>query len=284
MTDEATASSRYTHVSVSNAEGVATVVIDNPPVNVMSAPLLRDLRNVLLDLEGDEATKVIVFESANVEYFIAHFDMGLVDDLGAFDDLAELAPPGLNFTQAFSEQLRHQPQVTIVKLKGTARGGGSEFVLAADMCFATPDARLSQAEILMGVLPGGGATQFLSRRIGRNRALEAILGADLFDAKTLEKYGWINRVVADDEIDRFVDRLATNMAALPPGSIPAIKRAMPPADETEGLVTENEIYFEQFARPAAGEILRGTLAAGAQTPEGERDLETLLRTVAAQTD
>ncbi|MBM7244204.1 enoyl-CoA hydratase/isomerase family protein [Rhodococcus fascians] len=282
MPDEAAASSPYQYITTSKVGGVVTVVLDNPPVNVMSAPLLRELRNVLLDLEKDEVTKVIVFESANPEYFIAHFDMGLVDDLAAFDDLAELAPPGLNFTQAFSEQLRRQPQVSIVKLKGTARGGGSEFVLAADMCFATPDAKLSQAEILMGVIPGGGATQYLNRRIGRNRALEAILGADLFDAQTLEKYGWINRVVAHDEIDDFVNRLAANMANLPYGSISAIKRAIPPADEADGLVTENEIYFEQFARSAAGKILRGTLTAGAQTPEGERDLEGLLRAVAAR--
>jgi enoyl-CoA hydratase/carnithine racemase len=256
---------------------VATITLDNPPVNVMSAAMLRDLAAVLSDLAGDASVKVIVFDSQNPDFFIAHFDFRLVDALSEFDDLARMAPEGLNFAQALSEQIRHQPQVTIVKLAGIARGGGSEFALAADMCFATPAAKLSQCETLLGVLPGGGATQYLRQRIGRNRALEAILGADLLDAATLEKYGWINRVVPADEIDAFVQRLAANIAALPPGTVAAVKQAIPPEDETDGLARENAIYFEQFARPAAVGLLRGALTSGAQTAEAEPDLERLLR-------
>lgn len=256
---------------------VATITLDNPPVNVMSAAMLRELATVLSDLADDASVKVIVFDSRNPDFFIAHFDFRLVDALSEFDDLARMAPEGLNFAQALSERIRHQPQVTIVKLAGIARGGGSEFALAADMCFATPAAKLSQCEVLLGVLPGGGATQYLRRRIGRNRALEAVLGADLLDAATLEKYGWINRVVPADEIDGFVERLAANIAALPPGTVAAVKRAIPPEDETDGLAHENAIYFEQFARPAAVGLLRGALTAGAQTVRAEPDLERLLR-------
>jgi enoyl-CoA hydratase/carnithine racemase len=236
----------------------------------------------MLDLAEDETVKVIVLESANSDYFVAHFDFHLIDDLSAFDDLAALAPTGLNFAQALGEQIRHQPQVTIVKLNGIARGGGSELVLAADMCFASPRAKLSQCETLMGVVPGGGGTQYLSRRIGRNRALEAILGSELFNAETLERYGWINRVVTEADLDRFVSDLANNIAQLPTGSVSAIKRAIPPADESEGLISENRIYFEQFALPAASTLLRGALAAGAQTVEGERDLEGMFRAIHAE--
>jgi enoyl-CoA hydratase/carnithine racemase len=146
----------YTTIKLKRSGGVTSIVIDNPPVNVITLELLNELRAVLIALEVDEDTKVIVFESANSEFFIAHFDMSIIDNLSAFDDLARLAPAGMNFTQAFAEQVRHQPQVTIVKLKGIARGGGSELLLAADMCFASHGSKVSQCEALMGVLPGGG--------------------------------------------------------------------------------------------------------------------------------
>jgi enoyl-CoA hydratase/carnithine racemase len=100
------------------------------------------------------------------------------------------------------ELLRHQPQVTIVKLAGMARGGGAEFVVAADMAFAAIGrGGIGQIEALMGIVPGGGGTQYLASRIGRNRALEAVLGADLHDAQTAERYGWVNRAVPADELD-----------------------------------------------------------------------------------
>jgi enoyl-CoA hydratase/carnithine racemase len=272
---------RYTTISLRFDAGVVTITIDHPPVNVISATFLREMRDVLAKLADDDTARVIVFESANSDVFIAHFDFTLIDDLEAFDDLAALAPVGLNFAQALSEQIRHQPQATIVKLRGVTRGGGSEFVLASDMCFASPTAKISQCEALMGVIAGGGGTQYLRRRIGRNRALEVMLASDLLDAKTLETYGWINRVIPSEELDVFIDRLARNIADLPAGSIEAIKRAVPPHDEADGLRAENAIYFEQFARPAAGALLRGALAEGAQTPAGERDLEGLFRRLGA---
>ncbi|WP_232520019.1 enoyl-CoA hydratase/isomerase family protein [Actinosynnema pretiosum] len=107
---------------------------------------------------------------------------------------------------------------------------------------------------------------------GRNGALEIVLGADLFDAESAERYGWVNRLLPADELDAFVDRLAANIAALPERVIAATKRAIPAEDLSAGL----------FARPAAGELLVGMMAAGAQTCEGERDLERLARRGAAR--
>jgi enoyl-CoA hydratase/carnithine racemase len=165
--------------------------------------------------------------------------MTLIDEPTAFDELAAEAPEGLNVFQAFGEAVRHQPQVTIVKLAGIARGGGAEFVTAADMVFAAAGkARLAQVEALMGITPGGGATQYLGRRLGRNRALELLLGGDPIDAEAAERYGWINRALPADELDAFVDRLA---------------------------------------RPAAAKLIRGGLERGAHTREGELRLEDLLR-------
>lgn len=267
----------FTKLRISQEGGVATVAIANPPVNVLDVALMGEIQCFLASVRDDEQTRVIVFESADPEFFIAHVDMTLVDQPDAFDELARHALDGLNPFQAFGELLRAQPQVTIVKLAGLARGGGAEFVAAADMAFAAKGrAGLAQCEALMGITPGGGATQYLGLRMTRGRALEVLLGADLFDAKAAERYGWVNRALPADEIDAFVDRLAQQIAALPPGVIAAAKAALPPADLREGFVREHAAWESLFARPVAERLIRGGLRAGAQTREGERDLEVLL--------
>ncbi len=272
----------YATLRVSLEDGIARVTLDNPPVNVLNVALMADLRHLLTALRDDDSVRVIVFDSANPEFFIAHVDMTLVDTPDAFDKLTADLPDGVNVFQALGELLRHQPQVTIVKLAGIARGGGAEFVTAADMAFAAIGrAGIGQIEALMGIVPGGGGTQYLAGRVGRNRALEAVLGADLYDAETAERYGWVNRAVPAGELDGIVDRLARNIAALPEGVIAAAKRAIVPEDLAEGLLREHDAWADQFVRPAAERLIRGGLAHGAQTRDGERDLEGLLRGMTA---
>ncbi|MEU9556410.1 enoyl-CoA hydratase/isomerase family protein [Streptomyces fumanus] len=271
----------YPTLRVTREDGVARVILDNPPVNVLDVALMADLRHLLTTLRDDGSVRVIVFESADPEFFIAHVDMSLVDAPHAFDELAAEVPDGVNVFQGLGELLRHQPQVTIVKLAGLARGGGAEFVAAADMAFAAIGrAGIGQIEALMGIVPGGGGTQYLAQRVGRNRALEVVLGADLYDAETAERYGWVNRAVPAGELDAVVDRLARNIAALPEGVIAAAKRALVPADLAQGLLREHDAWAGQIVRPAAERLIRGGLAHGAQTPAGERDLEGLLRGLA----
>ncbi|WP_224368767.1 enoyl-CoA hydratase/isomerase family protein [Hyalangium versicolor] len=273
---------RYSKIHVSISSGVARVTIDNPPVNVLDVVVMREIRGFLASVRDLPSVTVIVFDSANPDFFIAHVDMSLIDDPHAFDELAKDAPVGLNVFQDFAETLRRQPQLTIVKLAGIARGGGAEFVAAADMSFAASGrGRLSQCEALMGIIPGGGATQLLAHRLGRARALEAILGADLFDAETAERYGWVNRALPDDKLDAFVDRLARNVAALPTGVVAAAKHAVPPADLSEGLARENKAWADLFTLPVVERLIRGGLARGAQTRDGELRIEELLRELGA---
>jgi enoyl-CoA hydratase/carnithine racemase len=134
----------------------------------------------------------------------------------------------------------------------------------------------------MGIVPGGGGTQYLAGRIGRDRALEAVLGADLHDAETAERYGWVNRAVPADELDDVVDRLARNIAALPEGVVAAATRAILPDDLSEGFLREHDAWAGQVVRPAAERLIRSGLAHGAQTRDGERDLEGLLRGLAGR--
>lgn len=272
----------FSKLSLSHAKGVLTITLNNPPVNVLDVALMSEISRLLLAVRDVPDTRVLVFQSADPEFFIAHVDMTLIDEPNAFDELARNAPEGLNPFQAFGELLRSQPQVTIVKLAGLARGGGAEFVAAADMAFAAEGrAGLAQCEALMGITPGGGATQYLTDRMTRGRALEVVLGADLIDAATAECYGWINRALPASELDEFVARLADNIAALPEGVIAAAKQAMPAADLREGFYREHQAWAGLFERPAAERLIRGGLKAGAQTKVGERHLEGLLRNLGA---
>lgn len=260
--------------------GIATITLDNPPVNVLSGRLMKALKNLLSDLAKNADIKVIIFDSANPHFFSAHVDINILDEQDILIELSQSAPEGFNLFQAFAETLRHQPQITIVKLRGIARGGGAEFVAAADMAFASLEhGRLGQPESLMGIIPGGGATQYLSQRMTRGRALEIILGANTFDAVTAEKYGWINRAIPDAELDTFVDQLALNIASLPEGIISTTKQVLPPITDTAGFIAENNGWAELAFLPRTAEIMKTAMQNGAQTIAGELQIEDLLRSV-----
>ncbi|WP_183392891.1 enoyl-CoA hydratase/isomerase family protein [Kineococcus radiotolerans] len=268
----------HSTLRVSINHGVATITLDNPPVNVLSAVMMRELHEVLNILREDPTAKVIVFESADPHFFLAHVDMTIAERMDILQQLAATAAEGVNVFQLTGELIRHQPQVTIVKLTGTARGGGAEFVAAADMTFAAAEtAQLGQVEALMGITPGGGATQYLPDKVGRNRALEIILTGDLYDASTAAGYGWINRALPAGELDAHVDRVAHQIATLPDGVVAAAKHAMPPTEFGRGLITEDEAWASLVGSPAAQQLMTSALQRGAQTPDGERDLEGLLR-------
>ncbi|MET9170868.1 enoyl-CoA hydratase/isomerase family protein [Streptomyces misionensis] len=271
----------YTTLRVGIDAGVARITLDNPPVNVLSGTLIRELHDVLGTLRDDRSVRVIVFSSATPEFFIAHVDIHILDEMDELQPIADRNPDA-NLFQGVGELLRHQPQVTIVKLAGKARAGGAEFVAAADMTFAAREtAGIGQSEVLMGIVPGGGGTQYLRERVGRNRALELLLTGDLVDADTAAAYGWINRAVPATELDAFVDGVAEKIAALSPELIAAAKHLVPPADLTDGLRAENDVWAELVSGDLPPRLMTGALEQGAQTPAGERDLESVMRSVAA---
>lgn len=182
--------------------------------------------------------------------------------------------------QAIGELLREQPQVTIVKLAGKARGGGAEFVAAADMAFAaTETAGIGQIETLMGIVPSGGGTQYLLERVGRNRALEVVLTGELYDATTAAGYGWINRAVPAADLDAVVDAIAHNIAGLAAGVVRGAKEVLTPTRPQQGYHREETAWSALIAAPAARTLMSEALQRGAQTPEGEADLEHLMRSI-----
>jgi len=274
------------HITV--ADGVATVTLDNPPLNLSDGTLLPSLRRFVAQVRDDTDVRVIVFDSADPDFFIAHGDMRFVTDpeVMAAAGAATLAadpdaefPPGLNLMQVVHEEVRALPQVTIAKLTGLARGGGNEFLMALDMRFAAiGTAGQAQPEVLLGIMAGGGGTQYMTSLIGRARTLELLLGAQLVDAELAERYGLVNRALPADEIDGFVTSLARRIGALAPEIISAVKTAVNAAATPvtrEGLSTENALLTPLFSADAAA-LAHRLLAAGMQTREGERDLEALL--------
>lgn len=275
----------YATLQVSVADGIAWVTMDSPPVNVLGLKLIADLSHFAAAIRHDEQVQVIVLQSANPDFFIAHVDMELVNQ---WEEAARVAaelfpePSPLNVFQQLNEQWRTLPQITIGKLQGLVRCGGSELAMALDMRFAARGkAGIGQTEALMGIVPGGGATAYLPRLIGRARALEAIAGANLFDADLAERYGWINRALPADELDSFVATLARQMADLAPGVARAAKQAVDSVHEPlpVALAQGDALWQQLVFQPIATSKILGGLAAGAQTPAGERDLEGLLRSL-----
>jgi enoyl-CoA hydratase/carnithine racemase len=266
----------YDTLTVHVKEGVAFVAIDNPPINLLDKALISDLDRFNTDVRDDDAIRVVVFESANPEFFLAHGDIRLIVDPEALVEFA--TGPGIELNQRY----RSLPQVTIGKVAGRARGGGNEFLLALDMRFAaTGLAWFGQPEVSLGIFPGGGGTQHLPRLVGRSRALEVILGSDIFDAETAERYGWINRALPADELDDYVARLASRIAAYPLGAVTAARQAIEAAalPLDEGLKTEAELLGPVFTSQPAIQRSTAALAAGAQTRAGELDLESLLNQI-----
>jgi enoyl-CoA hydratase/carnithine racemase len=205
--------------------GVLSVVIDAPPMNLIGPELVRDLVTLLGELESDEDIRVMVLESADPEYFVPHVDLTKVAEYTA--EAAQAGGPDDASLGMLWHKLSELPVVTIAKLRGRARGAGSELALACDMRFAAREnAVLGQPEIGFGAAPGAGGVQHLGRLLGRGRAMEVILGAADFDADEAERYGWVNRALPDAELDAFVARLARRIASFPADAVRSTKQVL----------------------------------------------------------
>jgi enoyl-CoA hydratase/carnithine racemase len=262
------------HIQVTVEHAVAAVVVDHPPINLMTVPVFVELADVVDRLAADTDVRAVVFRSANPEWFIAHFD---VEAILRFP--AEPAPAAteLNRFHQMCEQLRLMPKATIAVIAGRVGGGGSEFALSCDMRFASPAAVFNQPEVALGIIPGGSGTVRLPRLIGRSRALEAILGCDDVDAATAERWGWVNRVLPETELSPFVDRLARRIAGFPTHAVAAAKASIVRAETgvVDQLLAEGDAFNATLAEATTRSAMQRFLARGGQTPEGERRLGDL---------
>ena len=224
--------------------GLWTITFNNPPINIFVPATIVELGAIMTDLEADPSVKVVVFQSANPDFFVAHLDVAK----------AAAQPEALGLWRDFVLRLSSAPVVSIAKLRGRNRGIGNEFALACDMRFASrQNAVFGNPEVGVGLIPGGGALEWLPRLVGRSRALEFVLSADDFDADIAERYGWVNRTLDDDALDSFVDTLVRRLASFDRETLGAAKAqinryGMPTAIE---LQSSNDMIFPMLALPDA---------------------------------
>src|SRR3982075_1079442 len=207
-------------------------VFDYPPFNIVDATIFEGLQHLLARMDASPNLRVVVFESANPEFYLAHFDLtGKTGNI-----TTAVGPSGLPILMDTFVRLTKSPVVSIAKIRGCVRGVSSEFVLACDMRFASREnTLLGQPEVGVGVHPGGGGTERLPHLVGRGRALEIVLGANDFDGDTAERYGYVNRALPDAELDGFVDAIARRIASFDRRAIAAAKGlinqvSLPPTD------------------------------------------------------
>jgi enoyl-CoA hydratase/carnithine racemase len=221
-----------------------TITFSNPPINMFVPATIVELGALIAELEADPSAKVVVFQSANPDFFVAHLDVGKAAE----------QPGVLDLWRDFVLRLSSAPVVSIAKIRGRTRGIGNEFVLACDMRFASrQNALFGNPEVGVGLIPGGGALEWLPRLVGRSRALEIVLSADDFDADIAERYAWVNRALDDDEIDSFVDTLVRRLASFDREVLAAAKAQInrfgrPTATE---LQSSNDMIFPMLTWPSA---------------------------------
>jgi enoyl-CoA hydratase/carnithine racemase len=254
---------------------VLFVQIAAPPMNLLGPELVRDLVALIQRSEADDAIQVLVFTSADPDYFISHVDLTRITEYRA--EAAKLtgeASIALLFRYLSASRL-----VTIAQIEGRVRAAGSEFVLACDMRFAARESAIfCQFEPAFGLLPGGGGAQHLTRLMGRARALEVMLSADDYDAELAERYGWINRALPAEALGDFVSSLAHRIASFPAAGHAVVKDrinaiALAPVEEFRH---DSDLFGEGVHAPEAQRRIAAAMKHGLQTRDSELALARTL--------
>jgi enoyl-CoA hydratase/carnithine racemase len=242
------------------------VTFDNPPLNVMGPQFVREFREIITAIEDDEDVRVVVFDSAVEGFFLNHSDFNA--DLKELTGLPQ-GPTGLEAWPDILVRITRAPVVSIAVIRGRATGNGSEIALACDMSFASREkALLSQWEVGVGLVAGGGPMARLPRQIGRQRALEVLLSSDDIGGDLAEAYGYVNRSLPDGELDAFVDALATRIASFDKWAIANTKRlvnaaSLPPDVE---IAAGWDTCMSSIARPAAQGNIKALFEQGFHQP------------------
>jgi len=221
-----------------------TITFNNAPINMFLPTTIDELGSLMTEIEVDPSVKVVVFQSANPDFFIAHLDVAKAAE----------QPDALGLWRKFVLRLSSTPVVSISKIRGRTRGIGNEFVLACDMRFACRQSALfGNPEVGVGLVPGGGALEWLPRLVGRSRALEIVLSGDDFNADIAERYGWVNRTLDDNDLDSFVDTFARRLASFDHETLAAAKAqinrfGLPTAAEIQSSI---DLFFPLLALSSA---------------------------------
>jgi enoyl-CoA hydratase/carnithine racemase len=246
------------------------VTIDNPPINVMGPQMVREFQSLMDMLETDNDVRVVIFESAVDGYFLNHSDF-----TAKLEDLTSMpaGPTGLPPWPDFLVRLTRLPVASIALIRGRATGNGSEISLSCDMSFASREkAILSQWEVGVGLVAGGGPMARLPGLIGRNRALEVLLSSDDFRGEQAEAYGYVNRAMPDADLDAFVEALATRIARFDKWAIANTKRLVNTSLSPDvELLAGWDVCMASIGRPAAQIAIKALMALGFHKPGDVED-------------
>jgi enoyl-CoA hydratase/carnithine racemase len=269
----------YKLISFAREGKIVTATVDAPPINIITLELYAELARMSQDVADDQEALVFVMKSANPDFFLAHFDVGAILEF-PIDKPAARETSGRNDFHAMCNRMTTMDKVTIAQIEGRVGGGGSEFSMGFDMRFGVQGkTKVNQMEVPLGILPGGTGTQKLPRLIGRNRAVEIILGGVDMNAEDAEKWGYLNRALPPNEIGPYVDALAKRIASFPKEAVKLSKEAINAATKPleEGLADESYL-FQQLIRTESGRAnMAKFLKIGGQTREGELRIDELNR-------
>lgn len=246
-------------------EGVAEITFDNGELNLLDIPLEEDFEDAINICEKDDAVRVIVLQSANTEFFIAHADLNMVGMV------PKEQPKDLPPFPALVARIREMPKPSIAKIAGRARGGGLEVALACDMRFgAIGKCIVGLPEVGGGLIPGAGGTVNLPPLTGYARAAEVVLGSGDFSAELAERYGIINRAMPEGELDAYVTRLSRRIARFAPHAVALAKKSLQASSGDLRTSMFNEtLLFGESMTDETRKSLAQALKHGGQTLEAE---------------
>lgn len=226
-------------------KGICLITIDNPPANTLSGNLQEDVYKLTAELGNDPEVRAIVFHSAHPKIFIAGADVSQVG--GSGDEPIDYAE-GCRQMQEALNQLEKMPKPTIAAINGHALGGGCEFVLACDFRLMSAGT-IGLTEVSLGLIPGAGGTQRLTKLLGKAKATEIMLLGKRLNAEEAETIGLVNRAVPEEALLTEALALAKQLAEGAVGAMALTKTCIQAADLPleEGLKVERESFAKTFA-------------------------------------
>jgi enoyl-CoA hydratase/carnithine racemase len=253
------------------------VEINNPPVNILTIDLISEVNELALSLKADSDTTVVIFRSSNAQFFSAHLDLNVING----------SQKGQAACTEFShmiKNIRAIQQLSIAVVDGVARGGGNEFVMACDLAYGTENAVFAQPELNVNIPTGGqGGVQF-ARRMGRNKALQALLMGTDFTAQQAEALNIITQYIPKSEIEGFLDRLLLATGNLEVRDIVMYKEIIAASviDEDAGTELELRYFLERAKEDKTQAIIAAFLKSGGQTEREATDFEGVFADTAAE--
>jgi enoyl-CoA hydratase len=233
----------FANVIVEKDGDIAVVTLNRPQqLNALSYDLVKDLSLAMQEIDGDEEIRVMIVTGGE-KVFAAGADIKEMAERGPFD-------PRIQERLAYRDRINEIKKPVIAAVSGFALGGGCELAMSCDIVIASETARFGQPEVNLGMIPGSGGTQRLTRAVGKHRAMEMVLAGEAMSAADAERCGLVNRVVPVELLLEEAKNLAKKIAAKPLLAVKAAKEAVLKSANTaldEGLEFERKSFYLLFA-------------------------------------